>query len=155
VEFLFEQVGAPLGIPEVFRDVATSLHLNSYPTALEGSVQAQDALTVGVVQALGDADEGSETASDALVSVVERGISGMVAVGFGLAVVIAHNGGGNTAIPPLQTRDVAVQGEIFAVLVVAAVADAVPQIVQQRTRFQLDAGLNWQVVHRLQLVKEH
>ena len=48
----------------------------------------------------------------------------MVAVGFGLAIVIADDGGHDIAVAAFQTGNVAVQGQVFAVLVVTAVTDA-------------------------------
>ena len=81
VKFLFEQIGAALGIAEIFGDIATGLHLEGDGTALKGGAQAENALTVGVVESLGEADDGSQTAGDALVVAVEPGISGVLAVG--------------------------------------------------------------------------
>ena len=46
-------------------------------------------------------------------------------VGFGLAVVITDDGGDDVAVAAVQSGNIAVQGQVFAVLVVAAVTDAV------------------------------
>lgn len=78
-----------------------------------------------------------------------------MAVGFGLAVVVAHDGGDDMAVTPLEAGDIAVEGEILAVLVMTAVTDAVAEVVKKSACFQLNARLNRQVVDRLQLIEEH
>ena len=69
-----------------------------------------------------------------------------------LAIVITHERGDNRAVAPFQAWNVAVQREIFPMLVMAAMAHSVANIMQQRTRFQQDARLRRQVMNRLQLV---
>jgi hypothetical protein len=80
MEFFFEEAGAALGVAEIFGYVAVSLHLKSDGASLEGGVQAENSLAVGMVQPFGDAHDGSEAARDALVDVDEAGISGVMAV---------------------------------------------------------------------------
>ena len=130
VEFFFEEVGAALGIAKVFGDIAASLHLKSDGAALKSGVQIENPLEMGMIEAFGDADESGEAAGDALVIVVEHGIGGMMAGGFGLAVMVANDSGNDSAIPTFETGDVAIQGEVLAVLVMAAMADAMAQIVE-------------------------
>ena len=80
VKFLFEKIGTALGIPEVLGDITAGYHLKSDRTPLKGSVQAENALAMGVVQSLGNANDGSKAAGDALVGIGEPGISGVMAV---------------------------------------------------------------------------
>lgn len=142
MEFFFEEVGAALGIAKIFGGIAASLDLEGDGTPLKGGVEIEDALAMRMVQAFGDADEGGEAAGDALVIVIEDRIGGMVASGFRLTVVIADDGSDDVAIAAVQTGDVSIQGQIFPVLVVGAMADAMAQIVKKGAGFQLDAGLN-------------
>ena len=59
----------------------------------------------------------------------------MVGVRSGLAVVVADDGGNDATVATVEARDVAVERKIFAVLVMAAVADAMAQIVKKRGGF--------------------
>ena len=79
----------------------------------------------------------------------------MMARRFRLAVVVTHNGGDEITVASLKPRDIAIQREIFSVLVVSAMADHVTNIVQERASLQLNACLRGQMVHRLKLIKEH
>lgn len=79
----------------------------------------------------------------------------MVGVRSGLAVVVADDGGDDATVATVEARDVAVERKIFAVLVMAAVADAVPDVVEQGSCFELHTGLRRQVVQRLQVIEEH
>src|SRR5580693_5454416 len=123
VEFALEEGGAALGVADVFGGVATDAELDGDGAALERGVQILDALAVGVIEAFGEA------ACDALVIVVEGGVAGVIGVGRGLAVVIANDGGDDVAVAAFEAGDVAVEGEIFAVLVVAAMSDAMADVV--------------------------
>ena len=142
VKFLFEEVGAAFGVANILGNVAARFDLKSDRTALKGGAQTQYALAVRMVEAFGDPHDRSKAASDALVVGVENGIGGMMAVGFGLAVVVTDDGGDNVAVAPVQSRNIAVEGEIFAVLVVAAVTNPVPEVVQQGAGLQLDTRRN-------------
>ncbi len=79
----------------------------------------------------------------------------MVTIGFGLAVVIADDGSDDIAVSAFQTGNVAIQGQVFAVFVVAAMADAMTRIVKESPGFELDSRLNGKMVQRLELIKEH
>ena len=131
------------------------MDLDGDTAALEGSAETFDALAVRMIETFGDADDGGNAASDALVVVVERGIAGMVAVRLGLAIVVANDGGDNLAIAAFEAGDIAVEGEIFAMLVMAAVTDAMTDVVEKRASFELHARLNRQMVERLKLIEEH
>ena len=100
-----------------------------------------NALAMRMVEAFGDAEDGGETAGDAFVAVVEGGIGGVVGIGRGLAIVIADDGGNDVAVAAVETGDVAIEGEIFAVLVVTAMGDAVADVVKKGAGFEFDAGL--------------
>ena len=73
----------------------------------------------------------------------------MVPVGRGFAVVVAHDGADEIAIAAFESRDIAVKSEVFAVFVMAAVADAMTDVVEKGPGFELNAGLRRQVVDRL------
>lgn len=73
----------------------------------------------------------------------------MVPVGRGFAVVVAHDGADEIAIAAFESRDIAVKSEVFAVFVMAAVADAMTDVVEKGAGFELNAGLRRQVVDRL------
>ena len=79
----------------------------------------------------------------------------MVGVRSGLAVVVADDGGNDATVATVEARDVAVERKIFAVLVMAAVADAMAQIVKKRGGFELDTRLNGKMVQRLKLIEKH
>lgn len=155
VKFLLEEIGAALGITKIFGNVATGLYLKSDGSALKGGVQVEDALAVGMVQPLGDAGDGSETARDAFVGVVEVGIGRVMVIGDGFTVMVADDRGDDVAVAPLEARNIAVEGKILAVLVVAVMTDAMTYVVEKRACFQLDARLDRQMVNRLELVEEH
>jgi hypothetical protein len=73
----------------------------------------------------------------------------MVPVGRGLAVVIAHDGADEIAVAAFESRDIAVESEVFAVFVMATVTDTVTDVVEECAGFELNAGLRGQVVNRL------
>jgi hypothetical protein len=155
VEFALEEGGAALGVADVFGGVATDAELDGYGAALKGGAEILDALAVGVIEAFGDAEDGGEATRDALVIVVEGGVAGMIGVGRGFAVVIANDGGDDVAVTAFEAGDVAVEGEIFAVLVVAAMSDAMADVVKERAGFELDAGLSREMMKRLEMIEEH
>jgi len=149
VEFAFEEGGAAFGVADVFGGVAAGAELDGDGTALEGGAEVLDALAVRVIEALGDAEDGGETAGDALVVVVKSGVSGVIGVGSGFAIVIANDGGDDVAVAAIEAGDVAVESEIFAVLVVAAMGDAVADVMEESACFEFDAGLCWKMMQRL------
>src|SRR5208337_129718 len=155
VEFLFKEVGAALGIAQVFGGVAAGVDLQCDAAALERRANLIHALAMRVVEAFGDTQNRGQAARGALVVVVERGVSGMVAGRLRLAVVIAHDRANHAAVAALQAGNVAIQRKVFAVLVVAAMADAMPHVVQQRAGFELHTRLLRQVVHGLKLIEQH
>jgi len=108
VELFFEEVGTALGVAKVFGDIAAGFNLKCDGTALEGGVEIENALPMRMIKTLGDADEGGEAAGDALVGVIERGIRGMVASGFGFAVVVANNSSNDSAVAPIEPGNVAI-----------------------------------------------
>jgi len=154
VEFAFEEGGAAFGVANVFGGFAADAELDGYGAALERGAEILDALTVGMVEAFGDAEDGSESAGDAFVAVIESGVAGVIGVGRGFAIVIADDGGDDVAVTAFEAGDVAVESEIFAVFVVAAMSDAVADVVEERAGFELDAGLGGEMVERLEMIEE-
>jgi len=57
VEFAFEQVGAALGVAEIFGDIATSFDFERDRAALKGSAHGLDALAMRVIEPLGNTDD--------------------------------------------------------------------------------------------------
>jgi len=155
VEFAFEEGGAALGVADVFGDVAADTELDGYGAALEGGAEVLNALAVGVIEAFGDAEDSGEATHDAFVVVVEGGIGGVIGVGGGLAIVIANDSGDDVAVAALKGRDVAIEGEVFAMFVVAAMADAMANVMKERAGFEFDASLRREVMERLQVIEEH
>lgn len=141
VEFAFKEGGAAFGVADIFSGVAAGADLDGDGAALEGGAEILNALAVGVIETFSDAEDGGEAAGDALVVVVERGVSGVVSVGSGLAIVIANDGGDDVAVAGFKAGDVAIEGEIFAMLVVAAMGDAMADVVKERAGFEFDAGM--------------
>ena len=77
----------------------------------------------------------------------------MVGVRAGFAVVVADDGGNDTSIAPIQTRNVPIKGEVLAVLVMAAMADTVTDVVEKGAGFELHPGLRRQVMERLEMIE--
>jgi len=155
VEFALEEIRAAFGVADVFGGVAAGAELDGYGAALEGGAEILDSLAMGVVESLGNAEDGGEAADDALFAVVECGIGGVIVVGSGLAIVIANDSGDDVTVAAVEAGDVAVEGEIFAVFVVATMGDAMADVVKERTCFELDAGLRRQMMQRLEVIEEH
>lgn len=146
MEFLFEEAGAALRIAQIFGYVAAGFDVKGDAAALKGSAHIQNALAMGMIEPFGNAEERGEATGHALIGVRETGVSGVVTIRLRLTIVIADNRGDNVAIASFETRDVAVQSEIFPMLMVATVADAVAEIVKQRGGFQLNPGLDGKMV---------
>src|SRR5215467_6461265 len=91
---------------------------------------------------------------DGLVCVVQGGISRVMSGGFRLTVVIAHEAGDDGPFAAFQSANITVHRQVFAVLVMAAMADHVPGIVKQSPGFQEHARLWRQAMYWLQLVKQ-
>jgi len=70
VELLFEEVGAAFRIADVFGGVAASVQLQGYGAALKRSLEVLNALAVGMIETLGNAQDGRKSANDSLVRVV-------------------------------------------------------------------------------------
>ncbi len=89
-----------------------------------------------------------------LSQIGQRRIGDVMGGGFGFAIVIAREGGDDGTVASVKTRNVAVEREIFAVLVMALMADGVADVVEQRAGFEQHAGLRRQVMHRLQTIEK-
>ena len=110
VKFVFEEVRAAFGVADVFGGVAAGAELDGDGATLERGPEVLDTLAMGVIKAFGDAENCSEAAGDALVAVVESGVGGVIGVGGGFAIVIAHDGGDDVAVAAFEPGDVAVEG---------------------------------------------
>lgn len=79
----------------------------------------------------------------------------MMAGGLRFAIVITHDSADDVAVASLQSRDISVQCQIFPMLVVPPVADAMADIVKKRPRLKLNARLRRQVMDGLKLIEKH
>src|SRR5450432_1310387 len=147
VELFFEEFGAALGVAKVFGYVVTGIYFYGNGVFLKRRMEAMDALAVGVIQTFGDANDGGETPGDTLVVVVERGVGGMVVCGFRLAIVVPHHRSDHIAIAAFHAGNIAIEGQVLAMLVVSAMADPVANIMKQCTGFELHPGLRRQMVN--------
>src|SRR5580704_11939191 len=73
----------------------------------------------------------------------------------GFSIVVADGGGDDAAIVAVESLDVAVEREILAMFVMAAMADHVADVVEHCGSLEQNARMRGQVMHRLQLIEEH
>jgi len=106
-----------------------------------------------MIQAFRDSNQRSQPAREPAIAIVERSVRDVVILRLGFAVVIPDNSSGERSVAPFKTRNVAIHREIFAVLVMALVADGMSNVVQQRSCFQNDPGIARKMMQRLQLIK--
>ena len=71
-----------------------------------------------------------------------------------LAIVVANRCGDDAAIVSIEALDVAIEREIFAMFVMAAMADHVTDVVQHRRRFEQYARVRRQMMDGLQLIEK-
>lgn len=57
------------------------------------------------------------------------------------AIVIAHDSADDVAVASLESRDIPVERQIFTMLVVSPMADAMTDIVEKRARLKLNTRL--------------
>ena len=76
-------------------------------------------------------------------------------LGLGFAIVVADDGCDDAAVAAIKTGDVAIEGEVFTMLMVSAMADAMADVMQERACFEQNARLRGEVMDGLQLVKKH
>jgi hypothetical protein len=108
VKLFFKEVGATLGIAEIFVYIASCFDLDGDAAALERRTKTKNTLAMGVVEALRNAKERGEAASDPFVVVVQGGIGRVVAGGFGFAVVIANHGANDAAVATIEACNIPV-----------------------------------------------
>ena len=132
MELFFEQVRATAGIAEIFCGIAAGVYLQADGAPLEGCMNVGNALAVRVIESFGDTEDGSEAARHALIQIGQRGIRNVMAGRLRFAVVITHQGSDDGTVAPFQARNVTIQRQIFAVLVMPVMADGVADVVKQR-----------------------
>src|SRR5882762_10059539 len=96
-----------------------------------------------MVESLGGWQYGRKAACEALVRGVGRGISGVMPRGLRLSIVIANQCCRDGAVAAFQPRYIPIQRQILSVLVMRAVADHVPGIVQERAGLQQHTRMRW------------
>ena len=141
MKFLLEQFGAAIGIAQIFGGVALRGYLQADSATLERRAQIGNALPMGVIERLRNAENRRQAPCDPLIVIVQRRIRHVMPGWNGFAIVIAHQRSDDGAVACFQARDIAVEREVFAVFVVPAMADHVPDVVEQRARLQQHAGL--------------
>jgi hypothetical protein len=139
VKLFFKKFGTAIRIAEVFGGVPVRADLHSDRAALKGSIDIGDVLSMRMIERFGDAKNGSEAASHALVAVTQRRIRCVMAGWIGLAIVIADQRGHNGTIAARKTRNISVERQVFAVFMVAPMADHVAGIVEKRACFEKHA----------------
>src|SRR5712671_633750 len=71
-----------------------------------------------------------------------------------LSIVIAHQRRGYSAVAAFQPGDIAIQRQVFSMLVMPAVADHVSGIVQKRARLQQHSRMRQHMMYGLQLIEK-
>src|ERR1700692_423605 len=74
--------------------------------------------------------------------------------GFGFTVVIADQRSDDGAITASETGNIAIQRQIFAVLVVTVMADGMADVMQEGAGLQQHAILRGKMMHRLQSIEK-
>ena len=69
VKFFFEEIGAAVGVAQIFRSVAAGFYLQAHGAALEGGLNIGDTLAMRVIEALGDAQNRGQAAGHAFVQI--------------------------------------------------------------------------------------
>jgi len=154
VKFLFEELGAAVRVEQIFCSISPRSDLQAYGSVLKRAANLHDALAMGMIQRFGNSQDRGETPRNSLVAVIERGIGEVVPRGLRFSIVVAHQRGDDRAIAAFQAGNIAVEHKIFAVLVMAAMADHVPGVMHERAGFQQNARLCRKMVDGLKLVEE-
>ena len=154
MEFVFKEFRAAVCVADVFGCIASRGNLEAYRAALEFGVDRIHALAMRMIEPFGDSEYRRKPACKALIGIVQRAVGRMIAGGFGLAVVVTNGSGDDVSLAAIEPGDVAIQRKIFAVLVMAFVADGVAYVMKQCSRFKQHARISRKVMHRLQLIKK-
>src|SRR6267378_8246165 len=107
-----------------------------------------------MVKRFGDSQDRCEPPRDPLVRFVQRRIRRMMCRGVRFAIVIAHQRCDDGPVAPLEPPNIAIEGEIFPVLVMPAMPHHVTRVMQQSPGFQQYSRLRGKMVRRLQLVEK-
>lgn len=91
-----------------------------------------------MVESFRDAQDGSEPPRETLIGIVELTVCGMIARRLCFSVVIANRSSNEIAITPSESGDVAVERQVFSVLVMPLVTDLVADVVEKRGGFEKD-----------------
>jgi len=153
VKFLFKQFGAAIRVANIFGGVAARPEMEADGAALEFRANLRDALAVRMIEAFGDTENRSEAVSKAFVGITQRAVRRMITGRFCLSIVITNGGGDQIAIAASESGDVAVERQIFAVLVMPAIADRVADVMEQRGGFEQDTRLCRQMMNGLKLIE--
>jgi len=154
MKLLFKQLGALLGVLKLLAGVTFGGYLQANRAAPEVGSNAGEQLPAGVIESLGNAQERGEAANDSLPAIVQETETAMMRDRGGLAVVVPDEAGNRLAAPSLETGDITVKDQVFAVPVMASMVHCVAHVMQQRTGFEQDPGFASEVMHRLELVEE-
>ena len=130
VKFLFKQFGAAIRVANIFCGVSTRPQLKPDGAALKFCANLRNALAVGMIEAFGDTENRSKAAGEAFVGIVQHAIRRMITRRFCLSIVVTNGGGDQIAVTSGESGNVAIERQIFAVLVVAAIAHGVADVVK-------------------------
>ena len=153
VKFLFKQFSAAICVANIFGGVAAGPEMEADGAALEFCANLRDALAVRMIEAFGDTENRSEAVSEAFVGIIQRAVRRMITRRFCLSIMVTNGGGDQIAVAAIESGDVAVERQIFAVLVMPAIADGVADVMKQRGGFEQDARFGRQMMNRLKLIE--
>ena len=146
MKFVLKEFSAASRVANIFGGVAVRPEMEADGAALKFRTEMRDALAVRMIEAFGDTENRSEAASKALVGIIQRAVRRMITRRFCLSIVVTNGGGDQIAVAAIESGNVAVERQIFAVLVMAAIADSVADVMEQRGGFEQDARFGRQML---------
>jgi hypothetical protein len=154
VKFVFKKFSTAIRVANVFGGVAARGKLQTNSAALEFCVYRGNSLSMRMVEPFRNAKNRREAAGKALIGIVERAVRRMITGWIGFTIVVTHDGGDEIAVAAVEPGNIAIEGQIFAVLVMAAIADGVSDIVKQGGGFKEYARFSGKMMDRLELIEE-
>ena len=150
---MLKKIRAAIRVANIFGGVAARREVQAHRAALKLCLNFRDALAVGMIESFRDTQNRSEAAGEALVGIAQRTVRRMIAGRFGLSIVVTDGGSDEIAIAAIESGNVSVERQVFAVLVMPAIADGVANVMQQGRGFEQDARLSRQMMHGLKLIE--
>ncbi len=154
MKLLLEQFRAAIRVANIFRRVAARGEMQTDRAALEFRLHAADALPVRMIEPFRNPKYRRDAARETLIGIIQRAIGRMIPGRLCFSIVITNGGGDKIPVAAVESGDVAVESEIFAVLVMPAITDSVSNIVKKRGGFEEHARFRGKMVDRLQLIEK-